>query len=132
MLQGMPDAYLSPNDAGCKAFFAFGYATPSDHFREGRPLCRPIFLLVIGDPKMISRTAQSPAATSLLCTRRCTSEAAPQTGEIEGIAVGLGAALTGQSGLATAGPKFVKDLGHRPGALSIPRWFLIQTCIYWS
>src|ERR1700739_3685977 len=72
-LQGMPDAYLSPNDAGCKAFFAFGYATPSDHFREGRPLCRLIFLLVIGDPKMISRTAQSPAATSLLCTRRCTS-----------------------------------------------------------
>ena len=40
--------------------------------------------------------------------------------------VGLGAALTGQSGLATAGPKFVKDLGHRPGALSIPRWFYLQ------
>jgi len=29
--------------------------------------------------------------------------------------IGLGAALTGQSGLATAGPKFVKGLGHRLG-----------------
>jgi len=36
-LQGMPDAYLSPNDAGCKAFFAFGYATPSEHFGAPSP-----------------------------------------------------------------------------------------------
>jgi hypothetical protein len=31
--------------------------------------------------------------------------------------VALGAALTSRSGLATAGPKFVKGLGHRLGIL---------------
>ena len=44
--------------------------------------------------------------------------------------IGLGAALMGQSGLAIAGPKLVKGLGHRLGGLSISRWFLIHTCIY--
>src|SRR6516165_370002 len=36
-LQGIPDAYLSPNDAGCKTFFAFRYATASDHFGAPSP-----------------------------------------------------------------------------------------------
>jgi hypothetical protein len=49
----------------------------------------------------------------------------------KGIMIGFGAALTGQSGLATAGPKLVKGLGHRLGVLSIPRWSLIHTCIYY-
>jgi len=40
--------------------------------------------------------------------------------------IGLGAALTGRGGLATAGPKFVKGPGHRLGVLSIPRWFLVS------
>ena len=47
----------------------------------------------------------------------------------KGIMIGLGAALMDQSGLATAGPKFVKGLGHRLGVLSIARWFLIHTSI---
>jgi hypothetical protein len=56
----------------------------------------------------------------------------PRPTRSKGIMVALGAALTGRSGLATAGPKFVKGLGHRLGVLSIPRWFLVRTCIYWS